>query len=1521
MYKKVILTLLAILLIGSTAAFAEIATISKKAKDKKETIEDKNQIQKEYTRVFDLQKNSVSNIEFYTTNYGIFGLDVKNSVGGGIWPRGSQNQYIFGGGIWFAAQKQRVGSSDPNDLKKLVEVSYNPNSGTSWFVPGRIEEGDPLNQDDILLHRTLFSTDFKGDGTPLVAADKYNWPIWDDSAADTLKKNRYFGHYIANTSQRDIATFTKGPSFISGEDIFATYKDTDLSYFEGGVAKMTQEGYPLRLQYEQTIYSWGFGDYKDFIFLRYEMINMNEKALKHCWLAPVMDVDIALTTNSRGGASNDRVKFFDLDETLNLAIQWSNSDQGERARGFGYLGFDFLESPAVDANGDLRKDKRVYTNGEQLGLVTFRNWSIEEDKQESEERYNFISSTLREGDTGPGDKRFLMATGPFNMQPGDTARVIVGIILASTSKGSDADGTVEDMEELIRKDKFAQQVYDNNFQAPTPPGRSNITDYKVTSHGIEFQWDETSELSIDPWEKGLAFMGFKIFRARRTNLDTFDVNVVAGAGAYPRGKGPYGWKQIAKWELPKPFYKSYIRAGGNQNNLEMPLIDSMEVVGAYTDYNGKVIDTMAIRVMRVINGGLMLPKETVFSQIKSAKPFLAAVDTSIYSAPWGKEYLKMLQENEVDFSNGAFTYEDSRRITLFDSVMVGVIKLNKALVPYNPLFYKRTTAQVNTAYLDSLLKLRYFADGIIGKLQYLTFYDSATQKKSYDTIRITVDTVYKLTTLKKIIIGGISYNVIDKLVPQPISQQTSDLAQVKEVLDSVYYYLANGLAKTEFPNWEQSLRARKQVIVPYMAEQTKNRTFIDIGDDNKDGKLEKNNDPAKNEGLTNNVPYYYKVLAYDEGDYTQPTPTKVNDGSEGLPNLFGAQPSANSVSEDPDIQVIITPEDSLKLGGLYNFKMYSLDKDRLLQNFAGHDLELTFTPIWNEQSVTFTGRSDATTFGLYQSRVKLVDLNTDNVLFDAFVSYEDQPCTVPYRGSFTEDAASFVLADTVVVDSVSGAQITFGTQFDREIRTRSGKFSTGTFRDADPAYCYTLATLAPAYGTLGFSFDFTMHQYGGRFRPDSLTLTTAKMPGEDAVTPINFIDDMSRVKETGRVMTTQQVGVDYTVSAGYTVDGSFNNGPGEYEVEFLPGGKETLNIEWGTTQKQTAEFDCDYLTIKVTNKTKFKRVSENGIDSVEVHYPTSIPAIDLPLYVVQNPYAAMQDAFPARYFPDPRNLGYGGVDRLNPKTNEFIGKHNLVPFGWVNLDKEPTKYNTNPLTINKEITRSNYSPYNDDNVNVSGLGKQNKYYLTGKSKDGANTIYFTHTLNIGGIQFGIDYANMGKTNSKVEMWTPIPSAEYAPGNGPDFQVGDKITLKTYGGALGLPMPGAKVLFRINNPKGNNGEYTNELLDGVQVVPNPYFITHDGQKSPYDASIYFTKLPKECTISIYTVNGELVKTLDHKDIDNAKQSQAAVAVWDLLSFNGQRVQSQAFVAHIKSADGAETIRNFSVVVGGFRLITE
>jgi hypothetical protein len=71
--------------------------------------------------------------------------------------------------------------------------------------------------------------------------------------------------------------------------------------------------------------------------------------------------------------------------------------------------------------------------------------------------------------------RYMMATGPFHLRPKDTCRTVVGLVIAATGKGGDADGTVEDLAELVRKVMFMQSVYDENFRAPQPPAAAEIT--------------------------------------------------------------------------------------------------------------------------------------------------------------------------------------------------------------------------------------------------------------------------------------------------------------------------------------------------------------------------------------------------------------------------------------------------------------------------------------------------------------------------------------------------------------------------------------------------------------------------------------------------------------------------------------------------------------------------------------------------------------------------------------------------------------------------------------------------------------------------------------------------------------------------------------------------------------------------------------------------------------------------------------------------------------------------------------
>ena len=400
-------------------------------------------LQRKANGTFDLQRNTKSNFEFMLSNYGIIGFDIQNGTAGGYWPRGSKNKYMFAGGFWFGAIKART---NPIDTLTYCTVSYNPNSGKSWFVPGRIEDGDSIHKNMDSKYRIYFSTDFdKYTGTPYLSEDGPNWPLWIE---DSIKKYQYgtFRHkYENDVNLRNRTAYPYGPMFESDEDIISTFKDTDLNYYEGGIASRKERGYPLGLQVDSKIYTWDNEEMKDVVIQSYLIENISKDTLWSCWFGGVYDLDLTYDSSAVQGAGNDRTRFFEEEPELNTDVTWTNTDRGEAGKGFGYIGLSFLEGPALDQNNFIRNDKYIFEPQEQIGMVTSRNWNTDSDPLQDDARYKFMSAGIRDGDVGPGDKRIMMATGPFHLRPGDIARVVISYTFAMPAKGGEADGTYEDL--------------------------------------------------------------------------------------------------------------------------------------------------------------------------------------------------------------------------------------------------------------------------------------------------------------------------------------------------------------------------------------------------------------------------------------------------------------------------------------------------------------------------------------------------------------------------------------------------------------------------------------------------------------------------------------------------------------------------------------------------------------------------------------------------------------------------------------------------------------------------------------------------------------------------------------------------------------------------------------------------------------------------------------------------------------------------------------------------------------------
>jgi len=93
-----------------------------------------------------------------------------------------------------------------------------------------------------------------------------------------------------------------------------------------------------------------------------------------------------------------------------------------------------------------------------------------------------------------------------------------------------------------------------------------------------------------------------------------------------------------------------------------------------------------------------------------------------------------------------------------------------------------------------------------------------------------------------------------------------------------------------------------------------------------------------------------------------------------------------------------------------------------------------------------------------------------------------------------------------------------------------------------------------------------------------------------------------------------------------------------------------------------------------------------------------------------------------------------------------------------------------------------------------------------------------------------------------------------------------------------------------------------LLNEVKVVPNPYNPNGfaDQQAFPGPPRVQFTRLPEMCQITIYTVAGDKVRTLEHEDATDSED-------WDLKNADGREVSAGIYIYYIEASGQTQTGR--------------
>ena len=112
---------------------------------------------------------------------------------------------------------------------------------------------------------------------------------------------------------------------------------------------------------------------------------------------------------------------------------------------------------------------------------------------------------------------------------------------------------------------------------------------------------------------------------------------------------------------------------------------------------------------------------------------------------------------------------------------------------------------------------------------------------------------------------------------------------------------------------------------------------------------------------------------------------------------------------------------------------------------------------------------------------------------------------------------------------------------------------------------------------------------------------------------------------------------------------------------------------------------------------------------------------------------------------------------------------------------------------------------------------------------------------------------------------------------------------------------------------NNEDLTNSILDNIAVVPNPYYSNSAYEtSSQLDTRVRITNLPAKSTVSIYTVDGTLVRTLGPTPDDAGNANTGYTLDWDLKTHTGLPISGGMYLIHVKTDMGERIVKWFGTM---------
>ncbi len=255
------------------------------------------------------------------------------------------------------------------------------------------------------------------------------------------------------------------------------------------------------------------GDIDNATFYVYDFFYKGQESFTDVHLAIFSDVDL-------GNFQDDWTA---SDTTLNMGMVWNADNNDEGDDGYGSpapaVGYDLFQGPIVPSPGDIAnvggssvpdfrnlemtsftafyggggnsgdpttalhhynymrgrwKDGRCVTEGGygRIFSETCTRYMFAGDMGYNDDMCQYWSECNSDGlgmDIAPADRRIVMGTGPFTMEPGDSQQIIFGIVWA---RGTDNYDSAQKVKEA---GKLTQAWYNTSFLLPSPPDAPHVT--------------------------------------------------------------------------------------------------------------------------------------------------------------------------------------------------------------------------------------------------------------------------------------------------------------------------------------------------------------------------------------------------------------------------------------------------------------------------------------------------------------------------------------------------------------------------------------------------------------------------------------------------------------------------------------------------------------------------------------------------------------------------------------------------------------------------------------------------------------------------------------------------------------------------------------------------------------------------------------------------------------------------------------------------------------------------------------